>query len=247
MTITPTLKYKSSTGGSSLVDQLELQLMQYIKGLNLKVGDALPNEMSMVEQLGVSRSVLREALSRLKMVGLVSSRPRRGMVITEPPVFEGLKRVIIPQFMSEDTIFDMLGLRIALETGMCTDILRNITPGDIEELRDIVKLGVVLGKNTYAHQSETEFHMKLYSITGNPLVVMFQDIISPVVEYVNKHLGDKIQQINDELESAGKMATHSDILHFLETKDGPGFRDAMERHFHVYRRLIEERERRAKT
>lgn len=243
MIITKSSKYNVKPNTSSLVDQLEEQLMKYITELELKVGDSLPNEMDMVQALGVSRSVLREALSRLKMVGLVSSRPRRGMVITEPPMFEGMKRVMNPRFLSEDTIYDLLGLRIALETGICSDIFRNVTPADLAELREIVDMGIVLGKNAYANHSELAFHTKLYQITANPIVSMFQDIVNPVVEYVNNHLGERIQVLNHELERQGKIATHSDILHFLEIQDEPGFRDAVERHFLVYRYLIEERKR----
>lgn len=145
--------------------------------------------------------------------------------------------------MSEDTIYDLLGLRIALETGICTDILRNVTPDDIYELKNIVSMGIVLGNNAYANQSEMDFHTKLFNITGNPLVAVFQDIITPVVEYVNKNLKERIQQLNNELENQGKIATHSDILHYLEKQDAAGFRDAMERHFMVYRYLIEERKK----
>ena len=68
----------------SLVDRVEKRIINYIKENGLKVGDALPKEMEFAESLGVSRTAVREAMLRLRTLGLVESKKHRGMVLLEP-------------------------------------------------------------------------------------------------------------------------------------------------------------------
>lgn len=83
------------------------------------------------------------------------------MILTEPSILGGMKRVVDPRILSEDSLFDILGFRIALEIGICSDLFRNITPEDIVELEEIVRLGIVFENNEYAPISEFTFHAKL--------------------------------------------------------------------------------------
>ena len=100
---------------TTLIDQVEDSLLTYFKKNDLGRGDSIPNENSLAAELGVARSVVREALSLLKMMGLIHARPRKGMVLTEPSILGGMKRVIDPRVLSEETILDLLDFRIALE------------------------------------------------------------------------------------------------------------------------------------
>ena len=108
------------------------------------------------------------------------------MVLTEPSILGGMKRVIDPRVLSEETILDLLDFRIALEIGISSDIFRKITPKDIEELSEIVKMGIVFENNEYALISESAFHTKLYKITGNKIISEFQEIIHPILVYVKE-------------------------------------------------------------
>ena len=168
----------------TLVDQVEDKLLNYFRSQDLKVGDSIPNEIELSSALGVARSVLREALSRLKMMGMIESRTRRGMILTEPFILGGMKRVVDPRIMSQESLLDLLGFRVALEIGISSDIFHNIKEQDIMELEEIVNAGVALGNNEYANLSEYTFHSKLYEITGNKTIVQFQSIIHPVMNFV---------------------------------------------------------------
>ena len=149
-----TLKVHSQT--ITLVDQVE-DRPQLFKRERHTHRDSIPNELELAAALGVARSVLREALSRLKMMGMIETRTRRGMILTEPTILGGMKRVVDPRILGEEALFDILGFRIALEIGICSDIFRNITPEDISELEEIVKMGIVFENNEYAPVSEFTF------------------------------------------------------------------------------------------
>ena len=63
----------------TLADGVENSLLEYIRGNNMQIGDTLPKEEDLAESLGVSRHIVREGISRLKALGLVESRKKRGM------------------------------------------------------------------------------------------------------------------------------------------------------------------------
>ena len=56
---------------TTMADVVELRLRDYLREKSFKPGDPLPKEMDLAESLGVSRNVVREALSRLRMLGMV--------------------------------------------------------------------------------------------------------------------------------------------------------------------------------
>ena len=143
--------------------------------------------------------------------------------------------------MSQESLLDLLGFRVALEIGISSDIFHNIKEQDIMELEEIVNAGVALGNNEYANLSEYTFHSKLYEITGNKTIVQFQSIIHPVMNFVKTNLRERVEAINIELEKKGKIETHTDLLNFIKNKDEMGYRNAIEQHFYVYKKLIYDR------
>ncbi len=233
-------KLKIQNNSVTLVDQVEDRLLTYFKENNLRVGDSIPNEKTLSEALGVARSVLREALSRLKMIGMIESRTRRGMVLTEPSLLGGMKRIIDPRILSEKSLFDILGFRIALEIGICSDLFKNITPADIRELEEIVKMGIMFENNEYTLTSEYTFHAKLYNITGNKTISDFQGIIRPIMVFIRDKFKDYLAPINIKLREEGKIITHNDLLFHIKNNDLDGYRRALEQHFALYRIFMDQ-------
>lgn len=229
---------KIQNNSKTLVDQVEDKLLNYFKDKDLRKGEAIPNEKELTEALGVSRSVVREALSRLKMIGIVDTRTRRGMVLSEPSIFGAMKRAIDPRILSEDTLFDILGFRIVLEIGICSELFRKITHDDIKSLEEIVNMGIMYENNEYAPVSEFAFHTKLYKITGNKTIAEFQNIIHPVMTFVREKFNEFLAPINIQLKEDDRLVTHQDLLLFLKNRDEDGYRRALEKHFEVYRIFI---------
>ncbi|OJV37577.1 MAG: GntR family transcriptional regulator [Bacteroidia bacterium 43-41] len=231
-------RLKIQNNSVTLVDQVEDKLLSYFREKDLRKGDAIPNEMELTVSLGVSRSVVREALSRLKMMGIVETRTRRGMILSEPSLLGGMKRVVDPRILSEDTLFDILGFRIVLEIGICSEIFRKITPADIDSLEEIVNVGIMYENNEYAPFSEFAFHAKLYKITGNKTIAEFQNIIHPVMTFVKDKFQEFLAPINIQLKEEGRIVTHQDLLQYLKDGDEDGYRKALEEHFEVYRIFV---------
>lgn len=60
------------------------QIIQFIKEGKYKAGDKLPSERDLARQLGVSRHPVREALSALRLAGIITSRPGDGTFVASP-------------------------------------------------------------------------------------------------------------------------------------------------------------------
>jgi len=170
---------------SSLVDKVESRLIELLISEKLSPGDVIPKEMELTTMLGVSRTVIREALNRLKTIGLIESTKRKGTTIKSPNLLFLLQKSMIPSILDLATLKDIFELRLVIEIGMSDLIFSRIKPEDIEELEAIVELEPPSAKEVlFDIDHEIAFHGKLYEISGNQTLMDFQSILLPAFRYV---------------------------------------------------------------
>lgn len=210
---------------SSLVDRVEMNLIDLLIKRNLKVGSAIPTEVELAGALGVSRSVIREALVRLRMIGLIESKKHRGTVITNPDLLALLEKRMIPQVLDDETLREIFELRLVLEIGMADFIMERVTPEQIQELKEIVAQEPAQ-TDTYQFQIQHEinFHGKLYEITGNETLKKFQKMLLPVFDYVHKSGLLKKEAI------VRKFVSHKGLVDIIEHGSAEMLRNAMRNH-----------------
>lgn len=210
---------------STLVDKVESNLVQLLVDRKLKVGDSIPTELDLSKALGVSRTVTREALLRLRMMGLIETKKKRGSVITSPDIFGIMSKSMNPHILDQATLKEIFELRLVLEIGMADLLFQRITPKDIEELKEIVRNEPDTAKNTIFNiDHEIIFHGKLYEITGNEALKKFQKILLPIFDYVhNSGLLKKHVEIN-------KFVSHKGLVDILENGSPELFRNGMRNH-----------------
>ena len=135
------------------------------------------------------------------MLGLIESMTRRGMILRKSHFPGGLQRVVLPQILGDETLFNLLGFRITLELGICNNIFDNLHDRYIEELEETVNKGVVYENNMYLPVTEHQFHSKFYEITGNKTIMQFQEIIYPVSLFVKNEFIDFSKYLEGYAES----------------------------------------------
>jgi DNA-binding FadR family transcriptional regulator len=231
------MSFKIDNRTSTLVDKVEISILDYIKVKKLVPGDTLPNEMMLSSELGISRNVLREALSRLRMLGIVQSRTKRGIVIQEPSLLLGFEKVIEPYLLSENAIIEMMGMRIVLEIGLTDFLFKNLTDEKVDELEKIVLSQEAMIYRLTVEQ-ETEFHKKIYEITGNNFIVEFQKIIHPVFEFAKRNYESYFAPVNERLANEKQIVTHQDLFGFIKARDMEGYRNAIKLHLQPYMEFI---------
>lgn len=220
---------------SSLVDKVEANLVELLQVRKLKVGDSIPKEMELAEALGVSRTVVREALLRLRMMGLIESKKKKGAVITSPDIFGILSKSMNPHVLDQDTLREIFEIRLVLEIGMADFLFHRITKEDIKELKRIVsKEPAAPDHHLFNIDHEIAFHGKLYEIAGNETLKKFQKMLLPVFDYVHKSGLLKKQPKHRN------FLSHKGLVDILEKGTPEEFRTGMRKHLeNHFARLFE--------
>ncbi|GAB3252442.1 GntR family transcriptional regulator [Larkinella harenae] len=210
----------------SLVDKVEADLLDFFQERQYKTGDVIPKEVELAVQLGVSRTVVREAMQRLRMRGMVDTKKKRGTVITNPDLLSLLEKTLHPGILDEETLRDIFELRMVLEIGMGDLLFERITQRDIDELYAIVADEPANTEDMiFDADMEIRFHGKLYEITGNRTLKRFQRMLLPAFDYVHNSgiLKKNVQH--------KKFVSHRGLVDVLQHGTPETFRNAMRNHF----------------
>src|SRR3546814_6062752 len=108
------------------------------------------------------------------MLGLIETKRKRGMILTNPDILGTLERVMDPLIMDKDTLQDVFELRLVLEMGLADLLYIRKTDKDIEELEEIVDKEVESKEHTFRIKNEIAFHGKLYEISGKETLKRFK-------------------------------------------------------------------------
>lgn len=212
----------------SLVDKVEISITEYIKSNKLVVGDTIPKEMEFAEALGVSRTVVREALTRLRTIGIIDSKKHKGMVLSQPDFIENFEKIMETNLVGDDTLKDIFELRLIMEMGMVDLLFARKTEEDLAELSKIVD-DMEKGKpesHIFSLKNEVAFHGKLYEMSGNKTLHRLQNILLPVFQYVHNHKLDDAKTYMYKK----KFVTHRELLDYLKEGNKEKFRKGLARH-----------------
>ena len=150
----------------SLTSMLIEALTERIQSGQYKRGDQLPTEKDMIEEFGVSRTVVREAISNLKASGLVSTRQGKGAFVLE----EGVRsfRISEENLSVVEEVVEALELRIAIESEAAALAARRGTPADLQRIVAACKAmdsALAAGESTV--ELDIGFHRAIALATGN--------------------------------------------------------------------------------
>lgn len=220
---------------SSLVDKVEDSLVDLLQKQKLSVGDVIPKEIELAAALGVSRTVIREALTRLRIMGLIESKKKKGSVITSPDIFGLMSKSMNPHILAPETLKEIFEIRLVLEIGMADLLFHRITKEQIADLRRIVSDEPPATQyHLFNIEHEIAFHGKLYEITGNETLKKFQKMLLPVFDYVhNSGLLKKQPMLKT-------FVSHKELVDILENGSPEEFRSGMRSHLeNHFTRLFE--------
>ena len=218
----------------SLVEQTQRDILKYIS----QNGNSsrLPKEQEFVELLGVSRVVVREALSRLRAVGIIETKRKKGTVVVVPEVFGVLKSIVASGLLDKDTLRDLYQLRLMLEIGMADFVYMNKTEEQMADLDKIVAEEVLLNNEmSVASDIDTQyeiarkltdvdvrFHSKLFEMTGNKSLIDFQ--------YILRHLFTLyFPKVKTDYHSRA-LVSHVSLFNILRTSTPDAFRMGLRLH-----------------
>lgn len=157
----------ASQGRHSAIQE---HLKQYIIENRLKPGDQLPPEENLVEQLGVSRSALREALRSMEALGIIATQHGVGRVVLPFSFASLLNNLSFGLQFHDQNILQIAEIRKALDAYFIEPAVRNIGTAEITALAELVEK---MRKNVEAgndiREEDLAFHRLLFSCCGNDL------------------------------------------------------------------------------
>ncbi|WP_436869171.1 FadR/GntR family transcriptional regulator [Mammaliicoccus sciuri] len=202
----------------SLKSQVLQEIKQYILDNGMTEGDRLPTERAFTEMYGVSRSVVREALSYLEHTGVIETAQGRGTVIKAPDISSLVEGFLFSFQVANGSKNDLLSLRIIFECAAIEEIVK--LDKDITELKAIVNEDVI---NHY--ENDKAFHQTLLSSTGN---VLFEQLSSVIQSYFY-HIEEEGKEIN--YIQTNEM--HRKIIEAIANKDVQLAKELMTTHLSI--------------
>jgi len=162
---TPSAPGRTRRGG--LVQEVVQHLQQQIQSGQIKPGDKLPTESAVMETLGVSRTVVREAISRLQASGQVETRHGIGTFALEAPTTHNF-RIAEQDMATADDVIAVLELRISLETEAAGLAAQRATPEQLTAMAAALHgFSMAIHSHSDAVPSDFQFHMEIAKATGN--------------------------------------------------------------------------------
>jgi GntR family transcriptional regulator, transcriptional repressor for pyruvate dehydrogenase complex len=215
---------------------------QIVRGV-LKEGDALPTEMELVKQFGVSRPTLREAFRILESESLIIVRrgSRGGVLVSSPPTSVAARNFGLQLQMSGATLADVYEVRKILEPAAVRMLAERGNPADVADLRAAAgALAVLVNEGTdnadFGQWSAAtlRFHDLIMERSGNATMMLIGAVLRDVV---TRHMSRVIARSTDraEMESQFKktIRVFNKVTGLVEAGDAEGaekfWRDHMER------------------
>jgi GntR family transcriptional regulator, transcriptional repressor for pyruvate dehydrogenase complex len=144
-----------------------------ISSTGLKPGDRLPTEHELSEQLGVSRTVVREAVKVLVATGLVYTRRGSGLYVDNKvsPFATAMLDSLTP--FDPSGVISLYEFRLTLEPPAARLAAERITPHELRELREVVALNrqsAEIRQRQQWSESDASFHRVIAEATHNPFL-----------------------------------------------------------------------------
>jgi GntR family transcriptional repressor for pyruvate dehydrogenase complex len=230
-------RFQSVVPGAALADQVAEALTAEIRAGRLEAGDKLPTEADLVAQFGVSRTVVREAISRLKSLGLVDSRQGSGVFVRRagfsPLNFDARYAE------SKQAVIQIVEVRRALEAEVAALAAQRRTAADVKRIRQAIDaLDQAVRAGTDGVEEDVNYHRAIADAAGNPFLMGTLDYLQQFLRGVTRvtraneaRREDFMAQVRDE---------HAAILQAIEAGDMAKARQAAARHMDNAIRRVEE-------
>lgn len=215
--------------------EASLALQDKIKALiikqNLKSGDAMPTESELIEQLGVSRSSLREAIKSLEALHILDIRHGIGTFVSAPslvPMIRGLSFHTQLNLQNDaNQLLNILDIREILEYGFAPMVLAKVSPQTTINLQ---KWAQTMAKNAqhqkYSPKEEYQIHLNIYADLQNPLLLQYLDAFWQIYQQVEKNLPPnpispeksalQHRELVDAVEARDLVRLQQAILHYFQ-------------------------------
>ncbi|MGZ5202955.1 MAG: FadR/GntR family transcriptional regulator [Telluria sp.] len=231
----------------NLAQGLVEELGNRIRQSQLKPGDKLPTESAIMEQFGVSRTVVREAISQLQAGGMVETRHGIGTFVLDRPAQPGLAIGADSSITVRD-VLAILELRISMETEAAWLAASRRSEDQVAQMGEALgEMQRALAQGRTSVEADVRFHQLIAQATGNhyfvDLLGQLGNAIIPRARVNTPGLdpstaADYLDRVNRE---------HEDIYKAILRRDPEAARAAMRTHLSNSRERLREAQQRLES
>jgi GntR family transcriptional repressor for pyruvate dehydrogenase complex len=211
---------------TNLVDLVIQRVEEWIRSGELNSGDRLPSTQRMVEDFGVSRSVVREALAKLDALGVVEIRHGKGAYVSQLAENVLLGQLIRLGDYDESRLLPFVWeARKIIETEVARIAARRRTEEDVENLeRALQDMERQVEAGQLGITADEAFHMIITQASQNPVLVKMVLGISGMLRDSRRASLEPIERRKISIQE------HRQILRAIEEQDESGAKLAMQTH-----------------
>lgn len=216
---------------SSLTDKVVISLTEEIRRGALRPGDKIPTELALMKQLSVSRSVVREAMSRLQAARLVETRHGIGTFILQTTPDQAM-RVPAADLSNMLDVMAILEFRIDMEAAAAALAATRRTEQHVKQIETVLsQFEAELEKGgTEVLALDVAFHTQIAQASGNRY---FHDVLSQLGRAVSPRtrLGSEdLARLDRKEHLRSVLAEHQAIYRAIVRRDPDDARAAMRMH-----------------
>lgn len=185
----------------------------------LKPGERLM-EIKLANELGVSRTPVREAIRKLELEGLVNMTARKGAEVAP---------------INAKDLAEVLEIRRALEGLACSLACRKAAPEDIdilEQINNSIRMAIEDGDSEKIANLDAQFHFEICKLSSNTRLVA---AINRLKEHIFRY---RLEYITDLKNKNVVVEEHSKLIQDMRNKNGKAVIKDIERHIDAQEKYI---------
>jgi GntR family transcriptional repressor for pyruvate dehydrogenase complex len=221
----------------TLTERTVRQLMGWLRDGTLKPGGKLPSQNELVQQLGVSRTGVREALQVLAAMNLIEIRPGLGCFVKTVATEYIINADVLAILLEKEAILEVIEARKILESGTIALATERASEQDFWLMEDALnRIEKALHRGESVANIAPEFHIAVAKGTHNAvlakLVTSFNGLMAKAGQLVEDTVEDLITFKQQELES------HRELYEVIRQGDSSKATQAMIEHIEASQALI---------
>ena len=188
----------------SITDQVVKEIRRLIISGTLKVGEKLPSEHELCEQLGVGRSSVREAFRVLAALGMVDISPGKGAFVrrAHDNTYETIKDWFVEKHAE---VSELIEVRMAVEPLALRLAIRRASEDEVRQISEIqnaFKAAVQANDVIELATLDESFHTSIIEASGNRLLIK-----------IGRLLADSMREFRTRSFAVQENAGHATVPH----------------------------------
>lgn len=200
-------------------------MLQRIRSGEFAPGDRLPTEKKLMEQYGVGRNSIREAVQALVTLGLVEVRPGRGATVIGIESTRALDAETLSSLLKEEAVEDLYAFRELLEVEIASSAARHASAEDLQQIeRYAGAYQFAYSRGAPVGPADDEFHAALARASHNSVYAIVLDAVTGLIA--------NARTLSERVPWAVERAAidHQQIFEAVKARDPDSAADLMRRH-----------------